>query len=1049
MRINPGINYHTKVNRLMVCHVFSQNNSPTKINNRLLCYSSKHGIYGQLFIRSNSIISRHILVRAIYSEMAQYSYSAGRSRGSRGRGIDSRGRRGSAATGGYYGESSNYHLRSRETGYQSHYSNEYSERYSGNSEYREGSKGMWKGNPKNKNTNVEYFWSIESPFSQFHPANFEINNEMFVCAEQYMMCNKAKVFGDNRSLRLIMQTKEPRTMKKYGREVENFDPDIWDMCSRQIVQEGNMAKFSQNCGLLEKFLSTESKYFAEASPADRKWGIGMAENNHLSNNPDSWRGSNWLGEALNTVKYEFQLIIFLTMNGKCVIQAPMSNLFDLFKIGTCEYFKKMKCDILISEGKEEIFTDASSKNRSGKRENIKYKQTKIESKTNDKAETLAPSFDVLLPEQKAIQKEQLDNIETKEKLKDSKQIDDFVSENKEIKSESKKDTPIDNKQKQSPLAKIKFQTQQEKIKFKTAKITFDAIPVPKTKVPNSKRISCQYIFTDWARAKIFDDLTILNCFMRLPIEDIHQLTGNFIYQTNKEVIDTDISVSSLLLKLQTEFNYLKGLFINYSDYTKNFDCATKIPYPPSLRGRVAIETRGIWLTRTQPDSPVRKNTPEDKPVLFVMENKKTTQDEPDQISKNTDMPQNTTEIPIAEDNEMAQEKLDDVKFTATPDTKIDKTLVIPSAGETETENIPVKSNTEIIQDSSTGDNNPEDQQETINAENTDTGNQQETINAENTDTGNQQETLNEKNPIAGNQQETNNAENTDTGNQQETLNEKNPIAGNQQETNNAENTDTGNQQETLNEKNPIAGNQQETINAESIDTENQQETINEKNPIAGNQQETKNADIQETGKEQENVNTKNLESEKELEITLDENTETNTNESYNTSASKMEVSTELLFEDNSNSPLLDQALNKEEQKPKINKKSPSQSLNETDTAKRPKHDTQTENTQTCKQLVSYDSSSNSEQDSAENKNKQTEKIRSKTGKKHTSSEENIETKRAKSEPQPELNLESSSPVEKEINEDDPKEKPADSIGDKPSTGKKKKKNKLIFSSALH
>ena len=661
------------------------------------------------------------------------SYPTERGRGSGGRAREGRGRRGFPDMRDNRGERSNYDLRNTSSDRYQRY--EHTQKYS--SEYQQGGRGTketWKGNPKSKNTHIEYFWRTESPFSQFHPAIFDIQNERFVCAEQYMMWNKARVFSDHNTLRLIMQTQEPKTMKKYGRGVDNFDADIWDMCCRQIVQEGNTAKFSQNFALLEKMLSTENKYFAEASPGDRKWGIGMAENNPLSNNPDSWRGSNWLGEALNMVKYEFQLIIFVTMNGKRVIQAPKPSLFDLFKIGTCEYFEKMNCEILITHSEEEKFTDATakpSKNRSGKGGNKKDKQAKIVSRVNEEEETLARNYDVQ-PPKSLKEKEQL-NVEAKvlekvtekidtavesskekfagdfekiiidqreeikkeitktnqkemtlpnsgeEKMKEnvqkaqeipkeSQQIDDSVSESQNCNEDNKTTTTVGNKQKQSPLTKRKYQSEQvykqEKIKFEPTKITFGSIPVIKTKIPNSKRISCEYIFTDWARAKICSDVTILNCFMGLSVEDIHKFPGNCIYQTNNEVLAIGINISSLLVQLQKEFNGLRSIFQENSDVIKQFDCATNIPYPPSLKEkqRVDTETRDIWLLpSSQLDSPVVKNIKmrKKKSEISAKESAETLQEKSDISAMETaEVPQDITDTPAKESAEILQDITD-------------------------------------------------------------------------------------------------------------------------------------------------------------------------------------------------------------------------------------------------------------------------------------------------------------------------------------------------------------------------------------------------------
>ena len=37
----------------------------------------------------------------------------------------------------------------------------------------------------------EYFWKQESPFSQWHPSKFNDESQSYMCAEQYMMYQKA------------------------------------------------------------------------------------------------------------------------------------------------------------------------------------------------------------------------------------------------------------------------------------------------------------------------------------------------------------------------------------------------------------------------------------------------------------------------------------------------------------------------------------------------------------------------------------------------------------------------------------------------------------------------------------------------------------------------------------------------------------------------------------------------------------------------------------------------------------------------------------------
>ena len=51
-------------------------------------------------------------------------------------------------------------------------------------------------------------------------------------------------------------------------------------------------------------LSTKQKILVEASPVDKIWGIGLAENTSNIDNPLTWRGKNLLGFALMAVRQQ-------------------------------------------------------------------------------------------------------------------------------------------------------------------------------------------------------------------------------------------------------------------------------------------------------------------------------------------------------------------------------------------------------------------------------------------------------------------------------------------------------------------------------------------------------------------------------------------------------------------------------------------------------------------------------------------------------------------------------------------------------------------------
>ena len=498
----------------------------------------------------SSILSKYFLVRAIVPRMASYNAGGGnRSGRKRGSGRE-RGRRNFPDQ--EMSDIPKYPLRntqSRRSGFQDCFDEPNPVHESGEYSRRKGSTSTSKQSPKSgyKNTHVVYFWRTESPYSQFHPATFSIEDTKYSCAEQFMMSSKARIFDDPKSLASIMNTKVPAVMKKLGRGVENFDPDIWKMCCRQFVQEGNIAKFSQSAILLEELLSTGDRYLAEASPMDKIWGIGMAENNPLAKNPNNWKGTNWLGEAVNLVKFEFQTMICLICNKDSIKGVTAKRLLDLFQVGTRDYFDKMKCDILITDEEDTSYTLAGK--RSSKSSNKKKKITK----PDEVGEVLAPNFDVQPPGKDGTEagekvKEHESDTEEKilgEKLKSSegtefpKNSDQEQTPKHDRRTAAEKKSPL-LKRKTSPNAE---EAQSSKEKTKLKKITF--CPKPEN-IPDSIKTAVEHILTDWVRLKFLRDMPLLKCFMDLETDELEKLTGTCTYQTDIQVITPGITICSVL-----------------------------------------------------------------------------------------------------------------------------------------------------------------------------------------------------------------------------------------------------------------------------------------------------------------------------------------------------------------------------------------------------------------------------------------------------------------------------------------------------------------------
>lgn len=139
-------------------------------------------------------------------------------------------------------------------------------------------------------------------FSQWFAAAFSIDGVCYPTAEHYMMAEKARLFVDRTTLQKILTAQHPRAAKELGREVQGFQPLLWDTHRFDIVVRGNLAKFSQNSSLREFLLNTGDRILVEASPVDQIWGNGLAADSPDAQNPDRWPGLNLLGFAIMVVR---------------------------------------------------------------------------------------------------------------------------------------------------------------------------------------------------------------------------------------------------------------------------------------------------------------------------------------------------------------------------------------------------------------------------------------------------------------------------------------------------------------------------------------------------------------------------------------------------------------------------------------------------------------------------------------------------------------------------------------------------------------------------
>ncbi|MET8795630.1 NADAR family protein [Nocardia sp. NPDC004568] len=134
--------------------------------------------------------------------------------------------------------------------------------------------------------------------SQWWPAEFTVDGQVFPTAEHYMMWRKAVLFDDGGIAAAVLAALSPGEAKSLGRRIGGFDEELWELHRFGIVVAGSTAKFGQHEPLRRFLLDTGDRVLVEASPVDRVWGIGLAADDPRAEDPTRWKGSNLLGFAL-------------------------------------------------------------------------------------------------------------------------------------------------------------------------------------------------------------------------------------------------------------------------------------------------------------------------------------------------------------------------------------------------------------------------------------------------------------------------------------------------------------------------------------------------------------------------------------------------------------------------------------------------------------------------------------------------------------------------------------------------------------------------------
>lgn len=138
--------------------------------------------------------------------------------------------------------------------------------------------------------------------SNWYPSNFTLNDVNFSSLEQFMMYRKAICFNDEAVAAQILSTNDVAEIKALGRQVSNYDENMWNGIRQIVVYEGLLAKFSQNVELKTKLKSTGNALLAECAVKDCIWGIGLSMKDSDRFDKKRWKGQNLLGYTLMMVR---------------------------------------------------------------------------------------------------------------------------------------------------------------------------------------------------------------------------------------------------------------------------------------------------------------------------------------------------------------------------------------------------------------------------------------------------------------------------------------------------------------------------------------------------------------------------------------------------------------------------------------------------------------------------------------------------------------------------------------------------------------------------
>jgi ribA/ribD-fused uncharacterized protein len=98
--------------------------------------------------------------------------------------------------------------------------------------------------------------SGRDPLSNYCYTPFTVDGLLFLTVEQYLQVQKAKIYGANGLVPILLSTRSPKRCNQMGSDVDRINPAKWAECQERVLYRGLSEKFNQNVAARNALLAT-------------------------------------------------------------------------------------------------------------------------------------------------------------------------------------------------------------------------------------------------------------------------------------------------------------------------------------------------------------------------------------------------------------------------------------------------------------------------------------------------------------------------------------------------------------------------------------------------------------------------------------------------------------------------------------------------------------------------------------------------------------------------------------------------------------------------